>query len=71
MIPLLHRTPYLRNHILRCTATLTAAHIGHNTIGTVIVAAIHNGHPRRKLATACNGQILSDLAVTEDDIHNR
>ena len=70
-IALRDRTAHLRHDLLRRTAALTSAHIGYDAVGTVVVAAIHDGHPRRELAAACNGQILRNRLVCERHVHHR
>ena len=69
-IALRHGALHLRNDLLRRAAALTSAHIGDDAVGAVVVAAVHDRHPRGELAAARNGQILRNLAVRERHIHN-
>ena len=58
-----YRAAHLCNDLLRRAAALASAHIGHDAVRTVVVAAVHDRHPCRELSAARNGQILRDLTV--------
>ena len=52
LVAILHRCLNLGNNIIDATAALATAYIRHDTIGTEIVAAIHNRNPSSKRALA-------------------
>ncbi len=46
----------------RVAAALPSSHIGYNTVGAEIVAAVHNGQPRARTLAAQDRQSLGDFA---------
>ena len=44
-IPGLHQSPALAVYIVRLAALLPAPHIGHDTVGAEVVAAVHGRDP--------------------------
>ena len=52
--------------LLRAAAALAAAHIGDDTVGAEVVAAIHNGQPRLCAARAQHGQALGNVILPAD-----
>ena len=52
LIAVLHSSLNLAHDILYAAAALAATHVRHDTVGTEVVAAVHNGNPRSKRALA-------------------
>ena len=50
----------LGNHLGFLTASLSAAHVGHDTVGAEIVAAVHDGHPSAVVAASRDGHALGN-----------
>ena len=63
-------TAHLRHDLLGHAAALTSAHVGDDAVRTVIIAPIHDRHPRRECPAARDGQILLHRVRIERNIHH-
>lgn len=71
LIAVLHGLLNLMHDVLRQAAALAAAHIRHDAISAEIVAAVHDWHPSREAARACDGYVVRQLRLAElhvDDV---
>ena len=63
LIPLRHQLAHLVHDALRVPGALPAPDVGHDAVGTEVVAAVHDGHPGLDLPLADHRQALGDAAV--------
>ena len=71
--PVGHQGTDLVHDALRPPAGLSAPHIGHHAVGTVVVAALHDGDKTRHriLHHRSTGPVDLDKAVGHDHVHQR
>ena len=69
--PLVHQLPDLRKDLGAVAAALPAPHIGHNAVGAVVVAAIHNRYPGGAALYPGGRHMLHDHAFAVGNIHHR
>ena len=70
LVALCYQLLYLLHDPLRTAAALPAAHIGHNAVGTKIIAAVHDWYPSFDKAIPLRGKILRHTAVILPQIKN-
>ena len=58
-----HKAAHLIDDPLRVAAALPAPDVGHDAVGTEVVAAVHDGHPRAGASLPHHGHALGDGAV--------
>ena len=63
-------TAHLRHDLLGHAAALTSAHVGDDAVRTIIIAPIHDRHPRRECPATRDRQILLHRMRIERDIHH-
>ena len=71
LIAVLHGLLDLADDVLGQAAALTAAHIRHDAVSAEVVAAVHDWHPSREAARACDGYVVRQLRLAElhvDDV---
>ena len=55
-----HQIAELRQNGVRLAAALAPAHIGHDAVGTEVIAPVHDGQPGAETGIPPDGQVLDD-----------
>ena len=71
-VAICHDLLHLMQDILRQTAALAASHIGHDAVGTKIIATVHDGHPGRNRTPSHRRcfAFIRQLSFAQDYIDN-